>query len=341
MDEIIIDPAPTVYAGADFINCENDPIILTGSGAANYSWDNNVTDGVAFVPTATTTYTVTGTDVNGCQDTDEITVTFEALPDVQFVADTTIGCEPFEVIFTNTTPGNMVDCQWNFGDGSNGTGCNNIANIYANGGYYDVTLTTTSDNGCVNSVTYDDYIYVENNPQAGFIASSQQVLNLDPQVTFTNTTTGAVNYVWDFGDNSPLEYGETAIHDFPGDQTTGYIVTLYAYSPIGCVDSTTTVIQVNEEVIFYLPNTFTPDGDEFNQDFQPVFTAGYDPYDFDMYIFNRWGEIIWESHDASAAWDGMYNGKPVQEGTYTWKIEFKTIATDERMTVNGHVTLIR
>ena len=101
------------------------------------------------------------------------------------------------------------------------------------------------------------------------------------------------------------------------------------------------VIAIEQEVIYYVPNTFTPDGDGFNQTFQPVFTDGFDPYDFNLFIFNRWGEMIWESHDASIGWDGTYNGKTVQSGTYVWKIEFKTIKNDERKMITGHVNLIR
>jgi gliding motility-associated-like protein len=100
-------------------------------------------------------------------------------------------------------------------------------------------------------------------------------------------------------------------------------------------------IQLNEEVIYYVPNSFTPDDDDYNPTFQPVFTSGYDPYDFTLVLFNRWGEIIFESHDASVGWDGTYNGDPVQDGTYTWKIEFKTTATDERRVVLGQVNLIK
>jgi gliding motility-associated-like protein len=164
---------------------------------------------------------------------------------------------------------------------------------------------------------------------------------LDTEVAFDNTTTGAVNYIWDFGDNSELSYYENPIHEFPGDQTSGYLVTLYAYSPIGCVDSITIVIQVNEEVIFYIPNTFTPDGDEFNQHFQPIFTAGFDPFDFNLQIYNRWGEVVFESNDPTVGWDGTYHGRVIQDGTYSWRVEFKTISSDERMVVHGHVNIIR
>lgn len=100
-------------------------------------------------------------------------------------------------------------------------------------------------------------------------------------------------------------------------------------------------ILVDCDPIYWIPNTFTPDDDSFNQYFQPVFTSGYDPYDYDLFIFNRWGQIIWESHDSSVGWDGTYGGKNVENGTYVWRIEFKTTDTDERIMVTGHVNVLR
>ena len=94
-------------------------------------------------------------------------------------------------------------------------------------------------------------------------------------------------------------------------------------------------------MIFYVPNTFTPDFDNFNQTFQPVFTSGFDPFDYTLLIFNRWGEVLFESHNAEVGWDGTYGGELMQDGTYTWKIEFKTTATDERRMAVGHVNLIK
>ena len=100
---------------------------------------------------------------------------------------------------------------------------------------------------------------------------------------------------------------------------------------------------ITEELIFYVPNTFTPDNDDFNESFQPIFTSGFDPYDYTLYIFNRWGELIFESNDANVGWNGKYGveGEFVQDGTYVWKIEFKTKRNDERKVVVGHVNLLR
>ena len=119
------------------------------------------------------------------------------------------------------------------------------------------------------------------------------------------------------------------------------MIELIAYSPLGCSDTAWYTVSVVEEVIYYVPNTFTPDGDNYNEYFKAVFTSGFDPYDFTLLLFNRWGEIIWESHDASVGWDGTYGGQLVQDGTYTWKIEFKTSANDERIMIHGHVNVIK
>ncbi len=338
---IQINPLPNVQAGADFVACEDESVSLTATGAQTYTWDTGLPNGASFVPANTATYTVVGVDANGCVATDAITVTVEPTPQPSFLANEVQGCEPMAVIFANSTAGSYTDCFWDFGDGNTAIGCDDVQNTYANGGNYDVTLQVTSINGCTNTVTYDDYIYVENNPSASFVPSLYTVISLDTEISFDNTSNGAVNYLWDFGDDTPTVTDVNPTHEFPDDQTSGYIVMLYAYSPIGCVDSFYTVVQVNEEVIYYIPNSFTPDGDEFNQTFQPIFTAGFDPYDWNIKIFNRWGEIVFESNDHTVGWDGTFNGKMVQDGTYLWTVEYKTIASDERRTDTGHVNVIK
>jgi gliding motility-associated-like protein len=138
---------------------------------------------------------------------------------------------------------------------------------------------------------------------------------------------------------------ENPSHDFGGQNQNTWLVTLVATTPLGCADTAYSTIVYQEELIFYLPNTFTPDDDDYNQTFQPVFTSGFDPLDFNMKIYNRWGELIFESNDASKGWDGSYGSKGevelVQDGTYTWKLEFKVTKNDERKMVVGHVNIIR
>lgn len=110
-----------------------------------------------------------------------------------------------------------------------------------------------------------------------------------------------------------------------------------------CEDIKYFTVQVNscDELVYYVPNSFTPDGDNYNNTFQPVFTDGFDPFDFHLTIFNRWGEIVFESYDASKGWDGYYGGLRCQDGVYTWKIEFGRPGIDDREVIVGHLVLIR
>jgi gliding motility-associated-like protein len=100
---------------------------------------------------------------------------------------------------------------------------------------------------------------------------------------------------------------------------------------------------MDEESLFFIPNTFTPNEDTYNQIFQPIFTDGFDPYTFSMTIYNRWGELIFESHDASIGWNGsMFNsGGIVQDGMYTWSIIYKKVTNAKSEQISGHVNVLR
>ena len=92
----------------------------------------------------------------------------------------------------------------------------------------------------------------------------------------------------------------------------------------------------------FIPNAFTPDGDPLNHSFLPVFTSGFDPQDYHLLIFNRWGEVIFESYNSANGWDGNYaSGEPVADGVYVYAIDFGDLLSDERYEVRGHVTLLR
>ena len=341
--EITIDPLPVpIDAGPDQTICEGDMITLTpiNPTGGTLSW-NPAAAGGPFIPAATQTYTVT-CNFNGCTASDDITITVEAPPAVSFIADVLAGCVNLEVTFTNTSTAasGLVNCDWSM-DGELLSDCGSVTYIFPNSGTYNVTLTTTSATGCVNSETYTDYIYVEATPEAGFGSSSNPLSTLDANIDFFNTSVGSVTYEWNFDDASPVTSVENPSHEFPVDDGGSYNVQLLAFSPLGCVDTTWGAYNVQEELVYFVPNTFTPDGDVHNQYFKPVFTTGFDPYDFTIKIFDRWGQVIWESHDAEAGWDGTYGGRLVQAGTYSWVIEFKTSESDARKIISGHVNIMK
>jgi len=346
---VTVNPLPDVFAGNDVTICDGETVTLTGSGASSYTWDNSVNNGVAFVPSlGTLTYTVTGTTLAGCTGTDQVNVTVNPNPVVSFLPDNTIGCTPLTVNFTNNTT-DVSNCIWTFSNGTVINGCGTVPVTFEQGGCYDATLTTTSTNGCTSTLTATNIVCAEEPPVASFVPSSNQVSTLDTEVNFENTTIGGETYSWDFGDGSAVSDEESPAHIYPSEEQGLYPVTLIAYSPLGCPDTAITTIQVYEELIFYVPNTFTPDADDYNPTFKPVFTSGFDPQDYVLYIFNRWGEIIFESRNPEIGWDGSYGTwdqspkqiELVQDGTYTWKIEFKVSRWDERRVAVGHVNLIR
>lgn len=343
--QVVVNPIPTVFAGNDVTICPGASIILTGSGADTYTWSNGVIDGVAFVPSGNiSTYTVAGTTSAGCENTDDVLVQFNPIDPVTFTPNITLGCSPLVVNFSNTTA-NSIDCVWSFSDGTTQNGCGTLTNTFVDYGCYDISLTVTFANGCVNTLNQPNLICVEAPPLASFFAVPSVINQYDSETSFHNTTIGGVSYVWNFGDGSSTSTEIDPSHDYAGMPLGNYVVTLVATSPSGCIDSTSSVIQIKEDLLFYIPNCFTPDDDEHNQFFQPIFTSGFDPTDYNLYIYNRWGEIVFESYDATVGWDGSYGGKNeitvVQDGVYTWKIEFKTTDTDERKMVVGHVNVIR
>ena len=109
----------------------------------------------------------------------------------------------------------------------------------------------------------------------------------------------------------------------------------------GCLDSTAVSVSVSGEPIYYVPNTFTPDGDEHNNTFKPVFTAGFDPSSYQLSIYNRWGTLIFESMSPTEGWPGYYNGLKAMTGTYTYVILFFDKKENRLKTLEGHVNLIR
>lgn len=215
-----------------------------------------------------------------------------------------------------------------------------------------ISINTTTGDVDLSNSTPGSYLVTYTSPAAVcpgvatflLTISNNPVVDAGPDkvVCFGNavsvTATGAANYNWNVNVANGMSF-------MPGPGTNELIV--FGSNSEGCTDSDTLLIEVledctGEEVIYWVPNTFTPDGDQFNQSFKPIFFSGYDPYEFEMYIFNRWGELIYETYNVKFGWDGSsLKGKKAPDGIYTWKIIFKTINNDEKIMEVGHVTLVR
>jgi gliding motility-associated-like protein len=339
---VTVNAIPTVVVNSPSI-CEGQSATLTATpsvAGGTYLWAPNgqTTNSITVTPASTSSYSVVYS-LNGCQSASVTsTVTINPIPTVTFVADQLVGCAPLTVNLTNTS-GTPSNCSWSLGNGQVLSGCSTEYTFYQ-GGCYDISLTTT-ENGCSNTLTLNDYICVENPPVASFTTNTNVFTEPIQTVSFVNNTVGATTYSWEFGDTQSSTI-ENPIHTY-SNITSGYTITLTATSALGCVDTYDLTIQYQEDEIFYIPNSFTPDGDNFNQTFKPIFTTGFDSYNFEMIIYSRWGEIVFETHDANMGWDGSYgtDGRDVQDGSYTYKIIYKNPQKDERTIVVGHVSLVR
>ena len=217
---------------------------------------------------------------------------------VSFSADNLGGCAPLLVNLTSANGSGT----WTISNGEVFDGAQVQLNLL-NPGCYDVTLEI-QQGGCSNALTESDFLCVELNPVADFTATPDVFTDQDVLVSFTNLSSGASSFLWEFGDENTSTYiNPSNLYEYTEE---GALITLTAISEFGCTDQAQLIIEYEEQEVFYIPNTFTPDGDNFNQMFTPVFYSGFDPFNFEMLIFNRWGEIVFETRNAEIGWDGTY-----------------------------------
>ncbi|MFY7991625.1 MAG: PKD domain-containing protein [Fluviicola sp.] len=334
---VITNPLPPVNAGPDAVVCRETPILLQASGAVSYVWSNGSANNTTFIPNGPTTLAVTGTSAAGCSATDSVSFTFDTYPVILPAFSVNSGCVPLQTDLSVGLPGYHV--HWNFGDGNASTG-SPVSHTYQTDGCFDVTVEVVSPIGCTYDTVLMTAICVFPNPHALFQPSPYIMSELDPTTTMQNASIGATSYSWDFGDGSfsNLTDPSHTYSETPGS----YEIILTAISDHGCTDTAMATVLVEEELIYYVPNTFTPDGDKHNQIFLPVIESGFDPDSYRFFIFNRWGQLVFESKDILVGWDGTFDGFQAQDGTYTWKIEFKsTLRRQVDNVITGHVNVLR
>ena len=290
-------------------------------------------------PNQSATYTYTVVDACGSTDVDAVDLHVWPLPPMQFSSDILNGCEPLAVSF-NTNISGDYSYIWNFGNGdeNNLSQVQNPVHVFQNWGLYDVSLSIITDKGCRNSLVLQNMINVYRLPDAMFEATPDLVSIINSSVDFTNYSEWATSYIWNFddGDSSNIE-NPSHLFEYIAD----YDVELIAVSKEGCKDTTHHLIRVQDIFTIYVPTAFSPDNDGINDTF---FAKGHgvDLDNFNLRVYDRWGELIWETNDMSASWDGKVrsNGKLVQVGTYTWLITLKSFEGVEYQK-SGAVTVIR
>jgi len=293
-------------------------------------------------------YTVTLNIVtnNGCVDTIQQMVTVYPNPDVSFISPNPQGCTELCVDFNNISvisSGTNASYLWSFGDGNasvdeNPFNC--FTNTTLNNQIFDISLSVTSDMGCVSVYSEPGMVTVYPTPFVDFDASTFATDIYHTEIDFYNNSLGGDNYLWSFDVlDSTIESDPSYV--FPNQDSGVYNVCLFVESLFGCTNDTCKVVDITGVVNIYIPNTFTPNGDGVNDVFIPSL-SGVSENEFSFMIFDRWGLLLLDTDNLSnARWDGTYKGMAVNEDTYVWKIYAKDKYSNSVISRTGTVTILR
>ena len=355
-------PAPlniTFLTGSTQICPEHDILLeVTGAGGSSahtFTWyeegvEIGTGNSITVDPEVTNTeYCVVLSEACGSPADQECTMIYFPTPIVPMATpDEVEKCVParFEFFNTSANGGEIATTFWEFGDYQNNTalvaGNDSTSNFYSQDGLHTIVMTVTSIYGCVYSDTLFNLIDVKPSPIADFSFSSNPATMFETSIRMQDRSSHDVVY-WNWyspGSSPTTSTSISPVFTFPEGEAGVYPVQLIVETDRGCIDTVIYEMHIIEDILFYAPNAFTPDGDEINQVWKPIIT-GIDIYDFELLIYNRWGELIWESHDPSVGWDGTYKGKVVPAGSYAWVARVKRPQNDGKETFSGNINLLK
>lgn len=280
------------------------------------------------------------TDINGCQDAQTQILPFFPIPELIVIAPSAYtGCVPAQIFFDNlSTPiSEAYDILWEFGDGGTDT-LVSPTHTYQEPGVYTVSLDIVSPLGCQTDTTFYNLITVLPAPVAGFSFTPEQPSNIEPEVKFMDESSGAVRWLYDFGTGKSSTLPNPS-YTFP--DTGLFEVMQVVTHPSGCLDTAFALIDLRPEVRFFLPNAFTPNSDGANDLY---FGAGImeGAVNFKLTIWNRWGEMVFETNDPFEGWNGRKNntGQDVPAGVYMVLATFNG-PRGEPFEIRGVATVVR
>lgn len=354
---IAVNIFPEINADFSFAydTCVAGPVDFTdlssGDGIINrWNWNFGVPNGNSAQQNPSYLYANPGNhpvqlrvfDRNRCSDNITKIINWFPVPPLIIIQPSKfLGCSPADIFFNNLS--SPIDSTytiiWDFGDGTTQSGVISPTHKYENPGTYTVSVAITSPIGCFTTDTFPKLIRVEPSPVADFSYFPDSLLsNFNNTIQFTDLSTGANRWHWEFD-----KYGTTTIRNpsFTFPDTGLMKVTLIATHPEGCKDSISKYLDFVPLIYWYMPNAFTPNGDGQNDGF---LGKGYleGIVDFSMSIWNRWGEMVYETTDPNDEWNGrqMNTGGMSPDGVYVYVVSF-TGPRGQQHKFKGYATLLR
>lgn len=323
---VTINPIPVITINAPTI-CSGELVQLTASGAVLYLWSNNYTlNPLPVSPLTTTSYSITGTTAQGCVGIGSTTVTVKPLPIITINSATI--CKGETATLTAAGANSYV---WNNGD-------TNPSITVTPNKTTNYSVIGTGNNSCINNINTTVKVFPK--PTAQFNATPNPAKMLSPEVTFISQSSPDIsNWLWNFGDgDSATAITNTITHRYPEDTAT-YNVTLIVYNDGLCYDTISHFVEIGPEFGFYAPNAFSPNGDDKNDIFM---IQGTGILEFQLSIFDRWGNFVFYSDDINKGWDGIINGTgeiSIQD-TYIWKLSVTNVFK-KKLEYLGSVTIVQ
>ncbi|WP_107037644.1 T9SS type B sorting domain-containing protein [Brumimicrobium mesophilum] len=340
----------------DTIICIGDPVQLFAQGAGGsspyiYTWtENNVVVGngsiINVTPTsASTEYCVTVSEVCGSPVAVEcVTVDYPAEVIPNLSPDKTGACFPVEVVFeniTNTTE-TINYTIWTYSDGEVDTIAGENPTTHEFGlGVYDIQMEVVTARGCRYITDFPSLIEGYPYPEADFYVTPNPASIFEPKVkAYSQTSSDIVSHNW-LAEGAKPEFSSLQDPSFEYPNVIeNYPLILVVENVYGCTDTLTKIVRIENEVLIFSPNTFTPDGDGTNDTWR-VNIQGIDVQNFHLQVYNRWGEKVFESFNPNGEWDGTYGGKVVKDGTYIWTIKAFDFETDNKYEFKGNVLILK
>jgi gliding motility-associated-like protein len=344
LDPSFVPPPGQCFAGNNFSFTAGGSFM--GNGTFNWSFGPNATpststaqnpSGITFNAPGTYTVTLTVSE-NNCTQTFESTVIVYPMPTADFNATPVSGCAPYLMLFTDSSiAGTTLNYLWDFGDGTQST-LPSPSHVYMLPGVYDVTLTIETTNGCIATHTFNvpGMVTVHPLPTAGFTVDPMVTSIFNPFVTVSDQSFNSVSCSYDFGNGVIIT--DTCDYTYAYPEAGTYTVIQTVTNVYGCPDTASVTVEIKHEYRFWIPNAFTPNGDGLNDVFMPSI-MGVDEYRF--LIFDRWGELIFETDNFREGWDGRVKGNMCQQEVYVYRLDFRDLVEYKEHTYIGRVTLVR
>jgi gliding motility-associated-like protein len=341
---VVCEGTPTTFFNQSGIGFPDNIIQWTWDYGDGSPVDNTVNPEHVFADGGIYQVELKVTSGNGCLDSVTAPVEVYFAPDAEMIVTVTEGCPPLCTQFFDASTigsGGIVEWTWNFGNlqtsaDRNAQHCYYGEEIFEST-FYDVSLRTVSDNGCVTLLIMDDLIEIYPTPYADFEWEPDSISMFDPRVFFQDGSYGADYWTWEFGDplNSATSSLQNPVYEF--GQQGEYPIILTAANNFGCQDSTLKKLTVYSDFRFYIPNSFTPNSDDRNEKF---FGKGAGIMTYNMQVYDRWGKLVFESNDPEYQWDGTTGGKVSPQGMYVYRFNVRDMNSNWHQ-YTGEVYLIR